>query len=311
MNVVRLFEVIDDPHQDHLYLALELVAGGAVQWQKVVDERMEPSLTLEQARRIIRDVIVGLEYLHCHGIIHRDIKPANLLWSGDRNIVKICDFSISYVSPPKTPLVALLRKQTPRGDLGLVCGTPPFTAPEIVWYDDLPPLDADHSSGATLTGDDADNALPTHHQSTVRPPITKAIDIWSLGITFFCFLFGDLPFTAPAQPMLYQVICKSDWKAGETMGVERVLTGGRRPSDPNSEGFVVVNLLDRMLQKHPKDRITIKDLKKHPWVVNGIADPKQWARLTSTWAAPSSCATKFRRRLANFPSLGSSTSTEL
>lgn len=55
------------------FQALELVAGGAVQWQKVVDERMEPLLTLEQARRIIRDVIVGLEY--CKFAFCRLISP--------------------------------------------------------------------------------------------------------------------------------------------------------------------------------------------------------------------------------------------
>ncbi|KAJ3327523.1 hypothetical protein HDU76_011645, partial [Blyttiomyces sp. JEL0837] len=92
-NVVGLHEVIDDPQAEKIYLVLEYMAGGEVKWRDRSDPP-KPTLTLNEARSILRDVVCGLEYLHHQGIVHRDIKPANLLWTADRR-VKISDFGVS------------------------------------------------------------------------------------------------------------------------------------------------------------------------------------------------------------------------
>jgi len=75
-NCVRLFEVIDDPAQDELFLALEYVDGG-----EVADLCKDGPLQESIGRSIARDVCAGLAHLHSNGIVHRDIKPSNmLLW---------------------------------------------------------------------------------------------------------------------------------------------------------------------------------------------------------------------------------------
>lgn len=103
-----------------------------------------------------------------------------------------------------------------------------------------------------------------------RPPITKAIDIWSLAVTFYCLLFGHTPFNVPASAnenayhnefVLYHQICTQDWVVDDTMGADRISTGGRHPKDPASDGFLIVDMLDQMLQKNPKERATIPELK--------------------------------------------------
>lgn len=45
------------------------------------------------------------------------------------------------------------------------------------------------------------------------------------------------------------------------MGADRTSTGGRHPKDPASDGFLIVDMLDQMLQKNPKERATIPELK--------------------------------------------------
>ena len=49
---------------------------------------------------IMRDVLHGLDYLHCHSIIHRDVKGNNILLNSNGE-VRICDFGLGYLpSPP-------------------------------------------------------------------------------------------------------------------------------------------------------------------------------------------------------------------
>ncbi|KAJ1343639.1 hypothetical protein BSLG_001787 [Batrachochytrium salamandrivorans] len=92
-HVVRLREVIDDPHLDKIYLVLEYLEGGDISWSDHADPPT-PALSVSQARDIFRDVVCGVQYLHYQGIVHRDIKPANLLWTADHR-VKISDFGVS------------------------------------------------------------------------------------------------------------------------------------------------------------------------------------------------------------------------
>jgi hypothetical protein len=49
-----------------------------------------------QARRVLRQLLQALSYLHARRIVHRDIKPANLLWS-DREAcsIVVADFGIA------------------------------------------------------------------------------------------------------------------------------------------------------------------------------------------------------------------------
>ncbi len=93
-NVVQLKEVIDDPQSKKIFMVLEYMEGGEIVWK---NDQAQPTLTVDEARSILRDVVCGLEYLHYQGIIHRDIKPANLLWDKDRR-VKISDFGVSHFS---------------------------------------------------------------------------------------------------------------------------------------------------------------------------------------------------------------------
>jgi len=79
-HCVQLFEVIDDPKTERVFLVMELLTGGEALHKANLpagqDHLPEPA-----ARQIFRDLLVGLEYLHAQGIVHRDIKPENLVFS--------------------------------------------------------------------------------------------------------------------------------------------------------------------------------------------------------------------------------------
>ncbi|XP_051966128.1 calcium/calmodulin-dependent protein kinase kinase 1b [Xyrauchen texanus] len=85
----------------------------------------------------------------------------------------------------------------------------------------------------------------------------KALDVWAMGVTLFCFVFGKCPFHDEYILGLHDKI--------RTMLVEF-------PNKPGiSEGLK--QLITRMLDKLPETRITIPEIKLHPWVTLDGTDP--------------------------------------
>uniref|UniRef100_A0A7S0MSI2 non-specific serine/threonine protein kinase n=1 Tax=Cryptomonas curvata TaxID=233186 RepID=A0A7S0MSI2_9CRYP len=89
-NCVRLYEVLDDPTSNKIYLRLEFVEGG----QCMPSANGTAPLPLPLAQRYFADLVQGLEYLHHNHIVHRDIKPENLLITADGTL-KLADFGVS------------------------------------------------------------------------------------------------------------------------------------------------------------------------------------------------------------------------
>ncbi len=55
---------------------------------------------LQTNKKLMVDILLGIEYVHSRGIIHRDMKPSNILISfegekGDIPVAKLCDFNLS------------------------------------------------------------------------------------------------------------------------------------------------------------------------------------------------------------------------
>lgn len=335
-HIVQLKEVIDDAKSKKVFMILEFMEGGQVLWQDPLTQT--PLMTVEQARNTFRQVLLGLEYLHYQGIIHRDIKPANLLWTADRETVKISDFGVSHISgvlkrsASNCNLLASvpsdgLTDESPRtlnstDDKALrktegspafmapelccpVEATPGFTPPEASALDYFAqrristsiqssnPMDSHplHTPLIDKTGSTVSRliSLPLSPKTFVRgerPVVGKAIDIWALGVTLFCLLFGRTPFTAPNEYELFNVIWNEPILIPDTMGIEQQPIDFD-PDHRHLDGPVqrdsreLVDLLSKLLQKDPRKRIKLEDVKIHPWVLNNLDNTQYWVHETA------------------------------
>ncbi|ETN42330.1 uncharacterized protein HMPREF1541_01484 [Cyphellophora europaea CBS 101466] len=240
------------------------------------EETYVPALTLDEAKRAFRDVVIGLDFLHNIGIIHRDIKPANLLLAKD-GTVKISDFGVSYLGRPTSGEDELTAKDVSMLDnereLARSVGTPAFWAPEVCYTED-------HAVQDIFGG--------------VTPKVTGALDLWALGITLYCMVYARLPFMAGdgedaglTHNICYeQVFCPRQRLVPVDTSTEKFTLVG--PPSMNSNKRLdyelkfepvpdpVRDLISKLLTKDPARRMTIAEAKQHPWVVENLADPSSW-----------------------------------
>jgi len=230
-----------------------------------------PCFSMDQARSTFRDTLLGLEYLHYQGVVHRDIKPANLLWSKNHR-VKISDFGVSYFGRPirdgendETVSESEAKDFDDDLELAKTVGTPAFFAPELCYTD----------------------------VNMEQPKVSEQIDVWSLGVTLYCLIFARIPFLAEDEFQMFRKIA-----------TEEVYIPRRRlaPVDPSTSPVTTSlyqrhnnhpyrndndleyeeidpqlhNLLGLMLTKNPEDRIRLRDIKRHPWVIQGVPNPIGW-----------------------------------
>lgn len=83
------------------------------------------------------------------------------------------------------------------------------------------------------------------------------VDVWAVGVVFFIFLFGRLPFTSESTRELFDEIIRA----------EIMLPGSEKSGRTLPLCHEGEDLLRRLLEKDPEQRITIAEALSHPWFV--------------------------------------------
>ncbi|XP_035783009.1 calcium/calmodulin-dependent protein kinase kinase 1-like isoform X6 [Anopheles albimanus] len=83
----------------------------------------------------------------------------------------------------------------------------------------------------------------------------KAADIWALGATLYSLVHGNVPFIATSVPGVYEKIKSDPLEYPPTSTISDELR----------------DLIGRMLDKDPQQRITLPQIKEHPWLTKNGA----------------------------------------
>lgn len=175
-NVV---DVYDFGQEDGtLYIVMQFIDGEDL---KSLIQRTAP-ISMRDSRRIIGNVLDGLNAIHAAGIIHRDIKPQNVLIGRD-GVARVTDFGVSEVDD-----TAGLTGE------GLTIGTVDYMAPEQAQGLPLTPAADLYATGVMLYemltgtlpyhGKNSRETMLQHINGNLTPPsmrlpergITAAID---------------------------------------------------------------------------------------------------------------------------------------
>jgi protein-serine/threonine kinase len=194
-----------------------------------------------------KQLLHGVDYLHCHGIAHRDIKLENLLLSKQGHL-KISDFGVAEVFSGEHPGLRASGGECGKnmGNIRLsapgICGSLPYIAPEV---------------------------LEKNHSYDPRP-----LDIWSCAVVYLTMTFGGCPWQAAKTEYEYYARFKKGWDQWLLEHPDGLFVDGPDGHPKCGKLFSLIEppsikrLILRMLHPIPDKRITIREVMKTSCIRN-------------------------------------------
>lgn len=125
-NIVRLLQVFRE--NEYLFLVFELMGKSLL---KTINSR--GGYPEDDVRKIMTQILTGLNCIHKQGFFHRDMKPDNLLWKDDdMSVLKIADFGLAREirsRPPYTEYISTRWYRAPENILRIVN----YNSPVDIW----------------------------------------------------------------------------------------------------------------------------------------------------------------------------------
>lgn len=171
----------------HVCLITDFCPGGEL--FALLDKQPMKLFKEESARFYVAEVVVGLEYLHCLGIIYRDLKPENVLLQKDGHVV-LTDFDLSFMTSCKPQII----KHPPPKKRRSGSQPPPTFVAEPVTQSNSFVGTEEYIAPEIITG--------AGHSS--------AIDWWALGILLYEMLYGRTPFRGKNRQKTFANILHKD-----------------------------------------------------------------------------------------------------
>lgn len=203
-----------------VWIAMEFAEGGDLFDKIEADEGVGEEI----AHFYFKQLVSAVTWCHGKGVAHRDIKPENMLLSASGDL-KLADFGLAtqFLNP----------QSGERKMHAMVCGSPPYIAPEIIQTGEG---NKKRRHGEDKYGYQADDA-----------------DIWSCAIVLFVLLAGNTPWDVPdpTQSDEFYEFCKTEGRPHDELW-------SRIPTD-------AVSLLRGMLRVDPYARFALDDIRIHSW----------------------------------------------
>ncbi|MBK7371613.1 MAG: serine/threonine protein kinase [Saprospiraceae bacterium] len=174
-NLLKIYDLIVDEESNIYHLISEYVDGENLAGLIQAARKRNNSIHFSTVKKIAFEIGSALQYLHNiqPSIIHRDVNPSNIMITTEGS-AKLMDLGIARVNDPLSQSHGITR-------VGSIIGTYHYIPPEQI-------------------------------NSSQYGPVGIQADIYSLGITLYESLTGELPFNGDSEYKLFQNILNTPLK---------------------------------------------------------------------------------------------------
>ena len=238
-------------HKEHLFIVCELLRDNLYEFSKFNrEEASEPYFTLPRLRRISRQCLAALRYIHSLNLIHCDLKPENILIkSYSRCEVKVIDFGSScFTSDHLSSYVQSRSYRAPEVILGMA-----YDHKIDIWS--LGAIVAELLTGVVLFQNDSVASMLARIAGIVGPFPPEMLSRGRHAHKYF----------------IDGVVYERDAETGSTFLLQPKGTSLRHRLDTDDELFL--SFVGSLLCLNPDDRPTAEQALQHPWIATDPYGP--------------------------------------
>jgi serine/threonine protein kinase len=265
-------------HLDHACMVFELASQNILTILNYFDDPLV-SVPLNLIRKIVRDTLEGLEFMHAHGVIHTDLKPENVLASrplfpyepfpGDEGVrvfdpvtddpnsvdFKLGDIGNScFVGFPSNALIQTRQYRSPEVLLGL-----PYDTSADIWS--LACMTFEFAAGGHLFDPELDDDDDTSECSESK------VFVDAVHLSMIQQVIGPIPMDWARQGADYRLL----YSKGELIRkceneLVRVFDQLIKRRIPDREAAALADFLAPMLSIIPAQRPGAAEMLRAPWL---------------------------------------------